>query len=595
MGPHYNLGVVYGYLDSTRLARSAFASALRADSTYAPAHKKLGHFHLRDGELEIAAASFRRAVAHAPEDAEAHFNLGVAYRNLGDLENAVSSMEKATRLNPVDHKMRLNLGNLYMRTGRGEEGRRLLESARRQLGRLSELHAEIRPPSQGEAVRVGSARDHYHSGLSYVLEGKSREAVREFRRSIAIAPDRKDPHTGLGMLLLEAGNTDEALFHLERAVEIDGEDAFAWTRLGWGYRKLERLPEARAAFETAARLDTGLAEAALNLGHVLFRMGNVEESVDQLSQGHPPEPERPGRPCQPRGRPGPSGRTGQGGGGLPPRPRAGTGQRKGAARPRGRVAPARGRNRRVMAGPVLLAVILLLSCPGTRGAAESAPAGAGGPAVIPAPADSAALHLARGRRHLKARDLALAIAELGKATRLAPESAEAHDLLGLAYSFRLQTGKAIEQIERAIALDPGNGSYYLHLGKQHMLLMDHGAAEAAYLRAMELGLKKEKPFYDLGIISEGRNRLAEARVFFEKAVAALPGFAPGYLRLGMILEREGNEKRALEQYAAALERDPGLAAAHYRIALLYLREGREVLAQIHLERFRALKKSQGQP
>ena len=43
-------------------------------------------------------------------------------------------MEKAAGLNPVDHKMRLNLGNLYMRTGRREEGRRLLETAGRQLG-----------------------------------------------------------------------------------------------------------------------------------------------------------------------------------------------------------------------------------------------------------------------------------------------------------------------------------------------------------------------------------------------------------------------------------------------------------------------------
>ena len=97
------------------------------------------------------------------------------------------------------------------------------------------------------------------------------------------------------------------------------------------------------------------------------------------------------------------------------------------------------------------------------------------------------------------------------------------------------------------------------------------------------------PFYDLGIIRERSNRLAEAREFYEKAVAALPGFAPGYLRLGMILEREGNGKRALALYTAALERDPGLAAAHYRIARRYLEEGREVLAGIHLERFRALK------
>ena len=245
--------------------------------------------------------------------------------------------------------------------------------------------------------------------------------------------------------------------------------------------------------------------------------------------------------------------------------------------------------------PALLAGIFLLSCLGTQGAAESSPARAAAPVETVAPADSAALHLARGRRYLKVRDQAQAISELRLAVRLAPESAEAHDLLGLAYSFRLQTGKAIEQIEKAIALDPGNGTYFLHLGKQHMLLMNHDAAEAAYLRAIELGLEQEMPFYDLGVISERRNRPGEAREFFEKAVAALPGFAPGYLRLGMVLERDGDARGALELYAAALERDPGLAAAHYRIAQLYLRAGREVLAGIHLERFRTLKAAQSEP
>ena len=49
-GPYYNLGIMYDYLDSTKLAAEAFLSALRADSTVAPAHKKLGLIYRNQGD-----------------------------------------------------------------------------------------------------------------------------------------------------------------------------------------------------------------------------------------------------------------------------------------------------------------------------------------------------------------------------------------------------------------------------------------------------------------------------------------------------------------------------------------------------------------
>ena len=227
-------------------------------------------------------------------------------------------------------------------------------------------------------------------------------------------------------------------------------------------------------------------------------------------------------------------------------------------------------------------------------ALRSAESAAAAVASAGSTADSAAHYLAAGRRYFKARVHSKAVAQLRQAVRLAPESAEAHNMLGLAYSFRLQTGKAIEHILKAIALNPDNGIYYLNLGKQHMLLMNHDAARAAYFRAMELGLKKDMPFYDLGIISERENRLGDARDFYRKTIAALPGFAPGYFRLGMVLEKDGDEKRALELYSYALKLDPNLTAAHYRIAHLYLQADRKVLAEIHLDRFRSLKASEAE-
>ena len=164
------------------------------------------------------------------------------------------------------------LGGLYTRANRRQEGRELIESAERQRQHLSELRSEIVAPVAG-AVSVGSARDHYHLGLAHALKGETDEAMREFRRSIEINPERSHPHTGLGMLLLEGGQPAAALTHLERAAQLDPDDPVVRVRLGWAYRKLDRLAEARRTFAEACQLDSLLPEAPLYLAHTLFRMG----------------------------------------------------------------------------------------------------------------------------------------------------------------------------------------------------------------------------------------------------------------------------------------------------------------------------------
>lgn len=208
--------------------------------------------------------------------------------------------------------------------------------------------------------------------------------------------------------------------------------------------------------------------------------------------------------------------------------------------------------------------------------------------------DSVAIYVRRGRTHMREQTYSRAIAPLSQAVRLDSQSAEAHDLLGLAYAFRLEPGKAIEHIDKAIAIKPSSGTYYMHLGKAYMLKTDYVGATAAYERAIELGLKKGKPYYDLGIIAAREGRLEDARSRFREAVKAAPRFAPSCnLQLGIIAEKLGDQMKAIGLYTKALKGNPDLMTAHYRIALLYLSGGREELAEQHLAHFRRLKVAKG--
>ncbi len=65
--------------------------------------------------------------------------------------------------------------------------------------------------------------------------------------------------------LLEAGNSEDALAALRRAVELEPQSPVRHANLGTAYARLERIPEAIGAFEEALRIDPGYDVAHLGL------------------------------------------------------------------------------------------------------------------------------------------------------------------------------------------------------------------------------------------------------------------------------------------------------------------------------------------
>ena len=72
-----------------------------------------------------------------------------------------------------------------------------------------------------------------------------------------------------------------------------------------------------------------------------------------------------------------------------------------------------------------------------------------------------------------------------RAVALAPQRAEAHDLLGWAYTLRGEYERALAELQQALALDPTLASAYKHLGRLLELQGDLDAARRAYARAAD--------------------------------------------------------------------------------------------------------------
>lgn len=134
----------------------------------------------------------------------------------------------------------------------------------------------------------------------------------------------------------------------------------------------------------------------------------------------------------------------------------------------------------------------------------------------------------------KAAETGIAAAE--KAVAAEPKSAEYHRLLGTLYGqvipgnlgLALKYGRRVlEELDRAVALDPKNSDVYVSrgIGKYYLPAMFGGGAEAAIedlRKAIELDPKNDQAYLWQGVVLRKANRNREARAALAEAVKLNP-------------------------------------------------------------------------
>lgn len=87
-----------------------------------------------------------------------------------------------------------------------------------------------------------------------------------------------------GMATHQLGDHTGSVALLQRAANIEKNDASIWNNLGNALRTCARTQEAMAAFQKAMQLDPKLAEAHSNFGFGLYEQGQLEESLEHFQR-----------------------------------------------------------------------------------------------------------------------------------------------------------------------------------------------------------------------------------------------------------------------------------------------------------------------
>jgi len=145
------------------------------------------------------------------------------------------------------------------------------------------------------------------------------------------------------------------------------------------------------------------------------------------------------------------------------------------------------------------------------------------------------------------------------AIALDPNSATAHNGLGLVAIDEGRPKDAAIEFERAAAIDPNNASYAANLGNARRASGDRAGAEQAYRRALEIDPRAAEAANGLGVLFVEAHRAAEAIPWFERALTAAPDFVEARLNLGIARQEAGDTRGAAAMYREVLKAPPRFA------------------------------------
>ena len=304
----------------------AVAAARRAVEIapgFADGYNNLGTARFDLGHPDEAMAAYDRAVELRPGFAEARANRGLVHGERGRFTSALEEFDGALALRPDLLAARRGRGRALFELGRREEGLEVLRRAVREApgdletidaltrslisaGRAMEAEELVRG-SLASAAAPSAVLEHL-LGAALAQQGQFADAVAAFRRATQLpgAPaqawidyaalrlvarrpgeaagilrealrrlgDHPAVHHLLGKALLQGDGADvaAALPHLERAMQLDPNNAQAANDLAAVYEHQGRLSEALELYRRAARLAPEMAIARENAARLARRV-----------------------------------------------------------------------------------------------------------------------------------------------------------------------------------------------------------------------------------------------------------------------------------------------------------------------------------
>ena len=249
-------------------ARKFLEKAVELDPTFAAAYLELGDACYRLGLEDSGDAAVRKAMEHsakAPEKERLFIESGYAYVIEKDGDKRIRILQEIERKYPDEKRVHLGLGMLY-------SGRYMYPEA---IGEFQKALAIA--PQYRTALN--------HLAYAYADSGDLGNAIEYFQKYATVSPGDPNPLDSIAEVSLRKGNLDEAIRKYREVLEVKPDFILCLLSVAYIYGLMENYPEAMKTVEEAparASTDGAKLECLLAKAFLHYWAGNTTRALVEL-------------------------------------------------------------------------------------------------------------------------------------------------------------------------------------------------------------------------------------------------------------------------------------------------------------------------
>jgi tetratricopeptide (TPR) repeat protein len=474
------------------------------------------------GEVDAGHAEWAEVVADVPELALPHM-LRARWLMASEPRSALAHFDRAAELEPTDANVYWRRGDCHARLGDHD---RALANYRRALAldpdSIDGLHSmgkalvALGKPAEGiryydQAIaRAPRYVDFYEArGIAHEVQGQYAAAVRDYERILELDPARVVARFARARCNVDRGEPDAAIAELTEIVTQTSDAHLVHLLLGKAYLQKAQLAPAFEALSRAVEAAPDMDEAWLQRALVLVRMGERDRAVADAERAAELAPQQ--------------------------------------------------------AEYVYTALALRGGDPAARIAALEGPI-----ARFP---DTGLFLQERAEIHVQQGDHERALTDWERILARWPDEVDARLGRARALGALERHAEALEEVERAIELEPDNAmAYGLRASYRDQLEVDEAVVGADWDRAAELGPDEPAIRYYRGRYRMLRERYEAAIADFDRSIALVPRHAEAYYHRACCRYQIDDEHADDEDW----EEDEATAEARYRACLADLERALEL-------------------